>query len=115
MMNETWEFAEPETGNKRTLRVGDLFEENQLLMNLERQPENIRALIKETVEHEIRNHGTFSLFHFQKFCAKFGLKRIADDAQYFVELFSSTGIKSPLKEETKAINAEKKRKSTLVF
>jgi hypothetical protein len=43
------------------------------------------------------------------------LKKIADDAQHFIELFSSTGRNSPMKEETKAVNAEKKRQSTLVF
>jgi hypothetical protein len=91
-----------------------MFEENQLLMNLERQPAHIRALMHEMVEHEILHHGAFSYFHFTKFCAKFGLRKIADDAQHFVELFSSTGRNSPLKEETKAVNAEK-RQSTLVF
>jgi hypothetical protein len=114
LMNKTWVFSDPETGIKRTLRVGDMFEENQLLMNLERQPAHIRALMHEMVEHEIMHHGAFSYFHFTKFCAKFGLRKIADDAQHFVELFSSTGRNSPLKEETKAVNAEK-RQSTLVF
>lgn len=114
LMNKTWVFSEPETGEKRTLRVGDMFEENQLLMNLERQPANIRALMHEMVEHEILHHGTFSLFHFQKFCAKFSLRKIADDAQHFIELFSSTGRNSPLKEETRAVRAAKKA-STLVF
>jgi DNA polymerase-1 len=115
LMNKTWVFSDPETGEKRTLRVGDMFEENQLLMNLERQPAHIRAAMDEMVRHEILHHGTFSLFHFQKFCSKFGLRKIADDAQHFIELFSSTGRNSPLKEETKAVNAEKKRTSTLVF
>jgi hypothetical protein len=115
LMNKTWEFADPETGEKRTIRVGDMFEENQTLMNLFQQPAHIRTLIDETIKREIVEHGAFSLFHFQKFCAKFGLKKIADDAQHFIELFSSTGRNSPLKEETKAVNAEKKRQSTLVF
>ena len=115
LMNKTWEFADPETGEKRTLRVGDMFEENMILMNLFQQPPHIRALIDETIRREIVEHGQFSLFQFQKFCAKFGLKKIADDAQHFIELFSSTGRNSPMKEETKAVNAEKKRQSTLVF
>lgn len=115
LFNKTWVFSDPETGEKRTLRVGDMFEENQLLMNLERQPANIRGIMADTVKHEIVHHGTFSLFHFQKFCAKFGLKKIADDAQHFIELFSSTGRNSPLKEETKAVNAVKKKATTLVF
>lgn len=116
MFNETWEFSEPSTGEKRVIRVGDLFEENQKLMNLFAQPEDIRQHITETINHEVINHGQFSLFHFQKFCAKFKLKRIADDAMYFTELFSCTGRNSPHKEETKAIQAEKKKKiGTLVM
>jgi len=114
LMNKTWEFADPATGVKRTLRVGDMYEENQKLMNLERQPADIREIMSKMVEHEIVHHGNFSFFHFTKFCAKFGLKRIADDAQHFIELFSSTGRNSPLKGETKAVNAEKRRQ-TLVF
>lgn len=115
LMQETWEFSDPTTGEKRTMIVGEMFKENQTLMNLFDQPPEIRALIEETVKHEILHHGQFSLFHFQKFCAKFGLKKISEEATHFMELFSSTGRNSPLKEETKAINAEKKARSTLVF
>jgi len=114
-MNETWEFSDPTTGEKRTYRVGDLFEENLTLMDLERQPPDIRAFIQQTIEHEVVHHGQFSLFHFQKFCGKYGLKKISDDVTHFIELFSSTGRNSPHKEETKAIRAEQKRVGTLVF
>ncbi len=115
LFNETWEFSDPTTGEKRTYRVGDLFTENELLMDLSKQPVDIRQIITETIEHEAVHHGQFSLFHFQKFCAKFGLRKIADEAQHFIELFSSSGIKSPHKEETKAIRAEQKKSGTLVF
>lgn len=114
LFNETWEFVDPSTGEKRTLRVGDLFTENQLLMDLSRQPDDIRQLITQTIEHEVVHHGQFSYFHFMRFCSKYGLKKIADDAQYFIELFSSSGLNSPHKEETKAIRSEKKL-GTLVF
>ena len=115
LFNETWEFCDPTTGEKRTYRVGDLFAENELLMDLSKQPADIRQLITETIEHEAVHHGQFSLFHFQKFCAKFGLRKIADEARHFIELFSSSGLKSPHREETKAIRAEKKKNGTLVF
>lgn len=115
LFNETWEFSDPSTAEKRTYRVGDLFAENEVLMNLSKQPPHIRQLITETIEHEVVHHGQFSLFHFQKFCGKYGLKKISEEATYFIELFSSTGLKSPHKEETKAIHAEKKRVGTLVF
>lgn len=115
LMNSTWEFADPDTGTKRTMKVGDMFKENMTLMNLFEQPPEIRALLDETIRHEIVHHGQFSLFHFQKFCAKFALKKISEDAQHFMELFSSTGRNSPEKEATKAVAAEKKRTNTLVF
>jgi hypothetical protein len=115
IFNETWEFADPETGEKKTLRVGDLFKENQLLMDLSKQPERIRQIITETIDYEVVHHGKFSLFHFQKFCAKYGLKKISEEATHFVELFSSTGLKSPHREETKAIHEERKKRGTLVF
>lgn len=115
LFNSEWEFCDPSTGEKRTYRVGDLFKENELLMDLSKQPAEIRELITQTIEHEVVNHGQFSLFHFQKFCGKYGLKKISEDATHFIELFSSTGLRSPHKEETKAIHAAKKRSGTLVF
>ena len=116
LFNETWEFLEPSDGTRRTFRVGDLFEENQLLMNLERQPDHIRAIMKEMVETASVQHGKFDLFYFQKFCGKYGLKKISEDVTSYIELFSSTGINSPFKAETKAFNEEKKKRaSTLVF
>ena len=115
LMNETWEFNEPSDGTSKTFKVGDLFEENQLLMNLvDGQPADIQKLMAETVDHAVLHHGTFSLFHFQKFCGKFGLKRIGDEITSFVPLLSSTGLNSPLKAETKAINAEKKVKKSVI-
>lgn len=116
IMNETWKFNEPSTGEERIFRVGDLYEENQILMNLERQPDWVRAEINKTLDHEVIHHGQFSFFHFQKFCGKYGLKKISEDASNFVDMFSSTGRSSEHKEETKLINdAKKKKPTTMVF
>jgi hypothetical protein len=115
IMNETWKFNEPTTGEERTFLVGDLFEENQALMNLERQPEWVRTEIANTLSHEAVNHGQFSLFHFQKFCGKYGLKRISEEVTNFIPLFSNSGMNSEHKEETKVVQAAKKRTTSLVF
>jgi hypothetical protein len=88
LMNETWTFTDPETGEQTTYNVGELFEENQLLMDLDCQPADIRQLITETLDHELEHHGRFSNFHFQKFCGKFGLKQIAESSTNFVDMFS---------------------------
>lgn len=88
LMNERWTLNEPSTGEERNFRVGDLFEENQLLMNLEKQPDWVRAEMFKTIDYEIKNPGKFSLFHFQKFVGKWNLHRIGDDAHNFIDLFS---------------------------
>jgi hypothetical protein len=93
IMNEAWTFMDEETGESVTYRVGDLFKENNLLMNLEAQPLEIRELIDATLESAAANKGKFSHFHFTKFCGKFGLKQIAENSTQFASLFSATQIK----------------------
>lgn len=115
LMNETWSFNEPSTGEERIFRVGDLYEENKILMDLSAQPENIKAEVLKTIEYEAVHTGQFSLFHFLKFCGKHKLKKIADDSSSFLDLFASSGRNSPHKEETKEINVEKKKRTSLVF
>jgi 5'-3' exonuclease len=88
LMNHTWEFSDPSTGEKRTYRVGDLFAENEQLMDLSKQPEDIRQLITETIEHEVANTGRFSLFEFQRFCGKYSLKKISEEAQHFIDMLA---------------------------
>jgi hypothetical protein len=102
IMNETWKFKDPETGVETEYNVGELFEENNLLMNLECQPDNIKAIINQTLDEQLVNHGKYSHFHFTKFCGKYGLKQIAENSAAFANMFSVTGQRSPLKEETNA-------------
>jgi len=112
IMNETWSFTDPETNEETVYRVGDLFNENILLMDLSSQPQYIKDVINSTLDHELVNHGKYSHFHFTKFCGKFGLKQIAENSQAFANLFSVTGQKSPLREETEAVA---KKKALLEF
>jgi hypothetical protein len=105
IMNETWTFTDPETQEVTTYKVSELFEENNLLMNLECQPPEIRAAIEQTLDHELMHHGKYSHFQFTKFCGKYGLKQIAENAQQFANLFSATVQKS----EARAVAIEKKK------
>lgn len=91
LLNETWDFVHPETGAMRELKVGDLYEENRLLMDLTAQPDHVRQAIDETITAAQTSHGKFSYFHFQKFCGKYGLKQVAEKGHDFAELFSVTG------------------------
>jgi hypothetical protein len=88
LMNETWTFKDPITGEERVHRVQDLYEENNLLLNLAAQPPAIRALIAEVLDAALAARGRFSFFHFMQFCGKFGLQQLAAHAAEFAELFS---------------------------
>lgn len=83
MMEETWTDAE-----NRELRVKDLYAENQLLMDLTKQPKKIRIQIFETVLDAFENPGKFSMFHFMRFCGKYELKKISDSIETFARMLS---------------------------
>lgn len=115
IMNETWSFTDPETQVETVFTVQDLFIENNLLMNLEAQPDFVQAAINETLDHELVHHGKFSHFHFMKFCGKYELNSIAEQAASFAEMFSVTGKYSPHKEENKIFHEQKKAQSLLEY
>ena len=97
LLNETWTFKDVDTGESKTFRVGDLWDENNVLMNLRAQPEEIKQLITDTIENSLQSHGKFSLFHFTKFCGKFNLKQIAENSTQFAKLFSVTKLEDRAK------------------
>lgn len=105
IMNETWSFTDPDTLEKTEYRVGDLFEENLVLMDLECQPDYVRAAIDETLDRETNTHGKFSFFGFTKFCGKYGLKQIAENAQTYAALFSTTNEEVARSKEMRSLVA----------
>lgn len=98
LFNEEWTVPNDD-GTSRIVKVGDMWKENKLLMDLESQPDDIKQLIKDTVDHEISNHGTFSFFHFNKFLGQYKLEAIAKQSQLYVDLFSSTHLNSAFKDK----------------
>ncbi len=101
IINEKWSYTDPDTGAVREYRVGDLFEENITLMDLESQPAEIKALIETTLDECLANHGKFNFFQFTKFCGKYGLKQIAENVQQFADMFGSSPQKSASIEDKK--------------
>lgn len=90
------------TGPDGTYRVGDKFEENRVLMDLEAQPEEIKARLYEAVSREISSPGSYSNFHFMRFLGKYKLQAIADSFASFSDMFSRAtprGASNPLLEE----------------
>ena len=83
LMKETWINE-----NKEEFVVEDLFKENQLLIDLEKQPENIRMLIDETIEEELEKHKRFSMFDILKFIGKYKLKKIQETIDQYVNMLS---------------------------
>lgn len=83
LMNETWKGAD---GTEFITK--NLFKENQLLMDLRCQPEDIQKRIITTVLLALKNPGSFSYFHFMKFLGRYDLKKVAEQADTFVQLLS---------------------------
>jgi hypothetical protein len=85
VMKETWKH--PTTGKE--FRVEELFEENELLIDLSKQPEPIKQLIQQTIEDAINRPRKFSHFHFMKYLGKYELDAIARQVDNIVPLLSS--------------------------
>lgn len=83
LMNETW--TDP---NDNEYVVKQLFKENELLMDLAAQPEHIQTAIVRTVLRGLADPGQFSYFHFMKFLGKYEMKKLAQNADNFVNLLS---------------------------
>ena len=99
LLDSTWDFVDPESGDKRIMSEMKMFEENNTLMNLQEQPENIRALINEVIMSETEKRGQFNFFKFSKFLGQHQLVELAEKASDFAPLFSGTGF--PAKTEKK--------------
>lgn len=117
LMNETWDA---EVGGKIvTYKVGDLYEENKILLDLTKQPEEIRQYMFEHIKNEVNNLGKYSNFHFLRFLGKFELKKIAEEINKFQDIFirntqTAKGI-SPVTIETKKKETEEKPTNNSLF
>lgn len=98
-MNVTWEKplmdaeGKPlsnEDGSvaKKTMRVGDLFEENKMLMDLSMQPKEIRDYMFEEIAKKVENPGKYNNFKMLQFLGKHKLNQILNKLNDFIPLFS---------------------------
>jgi hypothetical protein len=72
-------------------KVLDDYQRNRTLIDLSAQPENIRAILNEAVEsNSVALNRPMIGAHFLKFCGKYELKRLGDQAQAFAELLSAS-------------------------
>lgn len=84
LMKEKWTDE-----NKVEYCVETLFKENELLINLEKQPADIRKLIFQAVDEALDADRDFSLFHILKFCGKYDLAKVQDQIDQYIPLLSS--------------------------
>ncbi len=84
LMKETWvspdgvEFV-----------VEKLFTENELLIHLEKQPQDIRDLIEAVVMVSVARKRQFSMFHLLKFIGKYKLNRIKESLDQYIPMLSN--------------------------
>jgi len=83
MMHETWTNHEG-----KELMVKNVFKENEILMDLRKQPDKYRELIKDTIKKEMEDPGEYSYFHFLGFLGKYEMKKVASQAEVFATMLS---------------------------
>lgn len=88
LMNETWSIGAKGTDEFKEFIVKDLVEENKLLMDLTAQPDIIKEMVKKVIDEAFENPGQYSHFHFLKFLGKYELKKISEQVDNFVKMFS---------------------------
>jgi len=82
LMQETW------TAGDDVFVVGDLFKENEMLIDLTKQPPAIKRAILTTIDDEINRSKQFSMFHFLKFIGKYELVRIKEGIEQYIPMLS---------------------------
>jgi len=84
MMHDTWIRPTDE----KEFVVKHLFKENELLMDLSKQPPEIYRTIVKTIMKEMEDTGSYSHFHFLRFLGKYEMKKVADSLDLFVPMLS---------------------------
>lgn len=88
-----WDLpSSEEGGGTRKMHVGTLFDENNLLMNLDSQPEHIKQKMEQAVISAYQNRGKYNHFNIIKFLGQMKLNKIAETIDSFVPMLSNTGF-----------------------
>lgn len=73
---------------EETFKTETVFEENDLLMNLESQPECIKELIVQAIENARKNRGKFNYLKFLRFCSDYELVNILNRIDNYVPMLA---------------------------
>lgn len=114
-MNESWVDEEGTTH-----RVGDLYNQNVILLDLYQQPVDKRAQLLEGVKTQVADLGHYSHFHFLRFLEEYKLNKLRDEAMKYVELFANNqrflkGEKAPRETLNKQEKAEAEEEAQIII
>ncbi len=83
MMEEVWTNHEG-----KEMKVKEIYAENKLLMDLTKQPSQWRKSMDTIIEENMESPGKYNYFEFLKFCGRFEMKRVSDNAETFAQMLS---------------------------
>lgn len=81
-------FCETWSNGLREFKVGELFEENKLLMGLQHQPPPIREFIQRTINEELSRDKRFNLRLFSQYAREHDLRVIVNDIDKYARLLA---------------------------
>jgi hypothetical protein len=71
--------------------VRDDYERNKSIIDLTAQPDNIKAVLDQTIAEAVQKERNPSVGpHFMKFCGKYGLQKASDNAQQHTQWLASS-------------------------
>lgn len=90
MQNEFSVMVNKDSGmpEERTYLTEEVFEENELLMDLTKQPDTIRALMDSSIKASIENRGKFNYIEFLRYCSKYDLENIRKMVDDFIPMLT---------------------------
>lgn len=99
-----------------THKVGDLFEENCILMDLSKQPKELRIELEDNIKKQVNETGTYSHFHFLRFLGEYNLQKVSEESMKFVELFANNQrfLKNEKQQKTPDIIKDENKSSNLL-
>jgi hypothetical protein len=74
--------------DKEEFTVNQMFKHNQILIDLEKQPPDIRHLMDATLDAAEQTKKKFSYFHILQFTGRFQLVKIRESIELFVPMLS---------------------------
>lgn len=90
MQNEFSVMVNKDSGmpEERSYLTEDVFYENELLMDLTKQPQTIRDLMETSIKNSIENRGKFNYIEFLRYCSKYELENIRKMVDDFIPMLT---------------------------